>query len=120
MKALALVFLFVGCATKYYDYPFITKDKFALEEDAPSSKAATAERPPKLLSGRKETESFCADQILFNKNAHDIALKSLPALVRQSCPGSKHLLNAKITQNWWTVLVYSRSCVEVESYCPKN
>lgn len=118
MKLLAILFLVVGCATKYQDYPHITKKDFGVVGDKVVDKSP--HRTPKtLLKGRAETEEFCESQILFNKNAHNITVNSIPALVRQSCPGADHLLDATITYTWWTVLVYSRSCVKVESFCPK-
>ena len=104
-----------ACTKKYQSYSYIEKREF-VERQSPTS----GTRPPRLMSGKKETEKFCEGQILFNKNAEAIAEASLPALISQSCPGSEYLLDAKITRLWWTVLVYSRSCVEVESFCPKK
>ncbi|MCO4755825.1 MAG: hypothetical protein KC478_15190 [Bacteriovoracaceae bacterium] len=119
MKFLPLLILLFGCASKYEDYSFISKKDFTLEEDKIVNRSAH-DRPSRLISGRAEVEEFCESQILFNKNAFDITRNSLPALVRQSCPGQDYLLDATITQRWWTALVYSRSCVKVESYCPKR
>lgn len=107
--------LSVSCSRKYQDFAFIKKSEF--QGDSPYQ---VSERPAKMMAGRKEVENFCEDQILFNKNARDIAEASLPALVSQSCPGSDYLLTPRITRLWWTTLLYTRSCVKVESYCPKN
>ncbi|MBJ00596.1 MAG: hypothetical protein CME67_05140 [Halobacteriovoraceae bacterium] len=119
MKILAIAILLAGCATKYQDYPHISKKDFELDGNKVVDNTPH-EAPKNLLKGRAETEEFCESQILFNKNAHVITTNSLPALVRQSCPGSDYLLDATVTYNWWTVLVYSRSCVKVESFCPKR
>ena len=119
MIFLSLLILLSGCATNYEDYSFISKKDFTLEEDRIVNRTAH-ERPARLVSGRAEVEEFCESQILFNKNAFNITRDSLPALVRQSCPGQDYLLDATITKRWWTTLVYSRSCIKVESYCPKK
>lgn len=118
MKWLVLFLLVSGCTKKYYDYAYINKSEFTLTEQ--SSEPVSKQRPPKLRAGKKTEESFCSDQILFNRNAYDISFKSIPALVNQSCPGSEHLLNARISQTWWTALVYSKSCVTVKSRCPQK
>lgn len=111
---LLCLFLFMGCSQKYIQYPVIEKRTFeGGGEHAPSN-------PPPMIKAKKEIESFCEGQIFFNKNAFNITESSVRALVQHSCPGSKYLIDAKITKTWWTTLVYSRSCVEVESYCPRR
>lgn len=107
--------LLFSCSQKYQNHPIIDKREF-VENNRPSGSS----RPAKMMSGRKESEKFCAGQVLFTKNAQMITEASLPALVAQSCPGSDFLLDAKITRLWWTTLLYTRSCVSVESYCPKR
>lgn len=115
MKWLLLFVVVFGCSRKYQNYTFINKKEFIQNQ-----RSAGAESAPRLLAGKKEEESFCEGQILFNKNAEKITEASLPALVSQSCPGSDYLLQAKITRLWWSTIVYSRSCVKVESFCPKR
>ena len=73
-----------------------------------------------MHSGKKEVQKSCEGQIFFNRNAHTIAVNNIPAMLRYSCPGSEYLLNAKITETWWTTLFYSKSCIEIESYCPRK
>jgi hypothetical protein len=115
MKFLFLlsIILLSACTKKYIKYPVIEKRTFAGDEHAPTN-------PPPMIKARKEVESFCEGQIFFNKNAHKITESSVLALVRQSCPGAEYLIDAKITKIWWTLLVYSRSCVEIESFCPQR
>lgn len=111
MKFLLLTILLSGCTQKYQTYNTIQKRTF---------RKGTPHNPvtPLMRQGKKETQEFCAGQIFFNKNAKNITDASLPALIRYSCPGSEFLMNVRLTETWWTVLVYSRSCIELESYCP--
>lgn len=117
MKLLLLgsIALICSCSHKYQKHPLIDKREFV-----ENNRATGSTRPQKMMSGRAEKEEFCAGQVLFTKNAQKITEASLPALVAQSCPGSDFLLDAKITRLWWTSLLYTRSCVTVESRCPKR
>lgn len=110
MKFLLLL-LMVSCTQKYQTYPVIKKSSFNKDE---------AHNPvsPKIYPGRKVTQESCEGQFFFLRNAKKITDASLPALVNFSCPGSEYLVNAKITETWWTTVIYSRSCIEVESHCP--
>ena len=108
---LSLIFL-SSCSQKYIHYPVIEKKTFEGDQHTPSS-------PPPMIKAKAEKEEFCEGQIFFNKNAFKITEASTRALVHQSCPRNEYLLDAKITKTWWTTLVYSRSCVLVESYCPQ-
>lgn len=101
-----------SCAQKYQTFDVIKKKDFVLGEphNPPS--------PEKRL-GRKVIQNTCEGQILFLRNAKKITDASIPALLNFSCPGEEYLLNAKITETWWTTIIYSRSCVEIESYCPR-
>lgn len=110
---LAIFVILTSCTKKYHKYAVIDKKNFELEKPE-------AINPPPMMKARYSKEEFCEGQILFNKNAHKITESSIRALVQQSCPGAKYLIDAKITKVWWTTLVYSRSCVEVESFCPKK
>jgi len=113
MKALLGLLFLVSCSQKYIHYPVIEKSSYDGAEHSPTD-------PPPMMKARLENEKFCEGQIFFNKNAFVITESSLRALVRQSCPGSQYLIDAKITKTWWTTLVYSRSCIEIQSYCPRR
>lgn len=115
MKIILLITLFFisACTKKYTQYTVIDKRNF----DAERPEATNA---PPMIRAKYEKEEFCEGQILFNKNAHKITESSVRALVQHSCPGSQYLIDAKITKIWWTALVYSRSCVTLESYCPQK
>ena len=111
--AIIFLFLFIGCSQKYIKYPVIEKRTFEGGQHEPTN-------PPPMIKAKKEIESFCEGQIFFNKNAFKITEASVRSLVQHSCPGSPYLIDAKITKTWWTLLLYSRSCVELESYCPRR
>ena len=112
MKLLLLILL-VSCSQKYQTFNTIKKGEF--EYGKPHSPIS-----PKMYPGKKVIQKTCEGQILFNRNAHKITEASIPALISYSCPKSEFLLNAKITETWWTTIIYSKSCVEIESYCPRN
>lgn len=100
-----------ACTQKYQTYYVIQKRNF----DYKNPKTPIT---PKMRPGKKEVQKSCEGQILFSRNAHTITINNIPAMLRYSCPGSEYLLNAKITEIWWTTLVYTKSCIKVESYCP--
>lgn len=113
MKYLILIFLITSCTQKYRTYPVIKKNTFNYnKEHNPVT--------PKMLMAQKEVQKTCEGQFFFNRNADKITQGSIPALVQYSCPGQDYLLNAKITQTWWTTIIYTRSCVELESFCPQK
>lgn len=113
MKSIILlvILLFAGCSNKYKTYHAIQKRKF--EFDKPHNPVT-----PLMRRGKKEVQETCEGQIFFNRNAVKITQGSLPALIRYSCPGSEYLVDAKITETWWTTIIYSRSCIKLESFCP--
>lgn len=102
----------ISCSQKYQTFDVIKKKEFVFgESHTPTT--------PTMRVGRKVIQETCEGQILFLRNAKKITDGSIPALVNFSCPGQEYLLNAKITETWWTTVLYSRSCVEIESYCPR-
>ena len=105
--------LFYSCSKKFKTFNVIKKSNFSLEK--PHNPIT-----PKALPGRKVVQETCEGQIFFNRNAKKITDASMPALIQYSCPKSEYLLNAKITEIWWTTIVYSRSCIKIESYCPRT
>ena len=112
MKYLLLILL-VSCSQKYQTFNTVKKGEF--EFGKPHSPIS-----PKMYPGRKVTQISCEGQIFFNRNAQKITEGSIPALISYSCPKSEYLLNVKITETWWTTIVYSKSCVEIESFCPRK
>jgi len=111
MKYLILCLLFISCTQKYQTYETIKKSQF--RKDEPHNPVT-----PKMYAGRKVVQESCEGQFFFMRNAKKITDANLPALVTFSCPGSEYLINAKITETWWTTIIYSRSCIELVSHCP--
>jgi hypothetical protein len=106
-----LLLLLVSCSQKYQTYNTIKKSEFTFGKGHnPIS--------PKMSPGRKVIQKSCESQFFFSRNAKKINIASIPALVKYSCPKSEFLLNARITETWWTTIIYSKSCIELESYCP--
>lgn len=115
MKFLLLIsiFLLSACSTKYQTYQVIDKYKFQYPgENNPISK--------KLRPAKKETQSSCEGQWFFSRNAHKINQANVHSMVKFTCPKSKFLVNSKITETWWTTIIYSRSCIDLLTYCPAN
>lgn len=110
---LPLFFLAFSCTQKYKTYHTIQKRTF--DYKTPHNPIA-----PKMRRAKKETQNTCEGQVFFNRNARTISINNIPAMLRYSCPGSEYLLNAKITETWWTTLIYTKSCIKIESYCPKK
>jgi len=112
MKYLLLLVL-ISCATKYETFNVIDKRNFELGKNNEAM-------APRAVRGKKETKSFCAGQFLFFQNAKNITDKSVPALMSRTCPEKVFLMDGKITETWWTTIIYSRSCIKVEAYCPRT
>jgi len=112
VKLLILLTLFVSCTKKYETYHAI--DKYNFDKNKPESPVT-----PKLYPGRKVTRSHCEGQIFWSSNAKAKTDNYVNRIVQNLCPDSKYLINNKVTEVWWTTIVYSRSCVEIEAYCPR-
>ncbi len=113
MKLLILLLL-ASCAQKYQTYHII--DKLNFDKDNPSTPITKKLYP---LPAKKRT-SYCEGQILFFSNAKKNTDKYLGSMVKTMCPSSQFVLNSKLTETWWTTIFYSRSCVELEGYCPRE
>ena len=111
LKYLLIFTLFSSCTKKYETFHAIKKNQFKKGE--PHNPVM-----PKMRPGRLVVQESCEGQIFWNRNAKKITDNNLNALIQYSCAGSEYLLNAKITEMWWTTIVYSRSCIKLESYCP--
>lgn len=107
------IFLTISCTQKYQNYPIIDKSHFDKDNyDSPITK--------KMYPGKKVEASTCSGQIFFASNAYEDTKRQLQNMVRTLCPESMYLLNGQLTETWWTTIIYSRSCVELTSFCPRN
>ncbi len=111
MKVILLLITLVSCTQKYADYDLIRKIDFNKE---------TYERPITLMEitpvGKDDLKS-CFNQWLFFSNAEADKNSSIPYLIRSLCPSHDYLLNAEMVETWWTTIVFTRSCVSVETKC---
>ncbi len=113
MRYLFLLFLIMGCSHKYQTYHVI--DKYNFDKDHPN--------PPitkKMYPGQKVKRSHCEGQLLFTSNAVTKNTKYLEQMIKGMCPDSNYILNSRLTETWWTTIIYSRSCMEIEGYCARK
>ena len=108
---LFLLINFISCTQKYQQYDVIHKASF---------KKGEGHNPitPRMVPYKQEEREICEGQILFNSNAQASIDKTFPRLIQYMCHDSDYLLNAKITETWWTTIIYSRSCLMIEASCP--
>ncbi len=111
MKILFLLVILASCTRKYADYDLIRKVDFQKE---------TYERPvplTKVAPVGKDDLKACFNQWLFFSNAEKEKNESIPLVVRSLCPGQEYLLDAQMREQWWTTLIFTRSCVSIETKC---
>jgi hypothetical protein len=115
MKTLLILILLVltACTRKYADYDLIRKIDFNKE---------VYERPVTVMqvvpaAGKKDFLDACFNQWLFFSNAAKEKDQAIPLLVRSLCPGHDYLLGSELVESWWTTLVFTRSCVSVQTTC---
>ena len=111
MKILIFLILTISCTQKYVGYDLIRKVDFNRE---------SYERPitvyEVLPSGTDDLKS-CFNQWLFFSNAEKEKNTAIPQMVRTLCPGKDYLMNTSMTETWYTTLIFTRSCVEMETSC---
>jgi hypothetical protein len=116
MKIIIFLTLVVisSCTQKYADFDLINKRTF---------KADQYERPMSvkpMLQGVSDDVKRCFNQWLFFSNAEKQKIEEIPYLIKITCPKDDYLINTKITETWWTTIIFSRACVEIEAHCPKS
>lgn len=115
MKTILFALLvLVGCTRKYADYDLIRKVDFNKQ---------SYERPITVLevvpTGKDDLKA-CFNQWLFFSNAEKEKEASIPMLVRSLCPGKDYLLQSEMTEVWWTTIIFTRACVDVETKCAET
>ncbi len=110
---LTLLISFLSCTQKYQTYHVIDKARFDKENpEVPITR--------KMRPGRRTSKEYCAGQFFFASNAYKKTEQYLKNMVTTMCPDSDYIINSRLTETWWTTIIYSRSCVELEGYCPKK
>ncbi len=113
MKIFFILLLMISCTRKYQGFPIIDKNHFDKDNyDSPITS--------KMYPGKKVQASTCSGQIFFSSNAYEDTKRQLQNIVRTLCPDSQYLIENELTETWWTTIIYSRSCVELISFCPRN
>lgn len=111
MKILILLLCTLSCTQKYAGYDLIRKVDFNKQ---------SFERPIsvyQVLPEGKDTLSSCFNQWLFFSNAEKEKDDSLSAMVKTLCPGKDYLMDTNMTETWWTTLIFTRACIEMETSC---
>jgi len=108
---IVICLVFISCTRKYTDYDVINKIQF---RDNPEKRPVA----PVMLKGHEDKVEECFNQWLFMTNAEKQKDRYLPMLVQVLCPGSEWLVDTRITQQWWTTIIFSQACVEVRAHCP--
>lgn len=106
-----LTLLSVACTQKYTDYDIVLKTDFL-------KNAANRPISERFLPGRADKLGQCFNQWLFFSNAENQKKEYLPNIVQALCPGDEYLVNATVTERWWTVIFFSQACVKIETFCP--
>ena len=113
MRALILITLFFSCTQKYQTYHAVDKHNFKKEgENSPLTQ--------KLIPIQKVKRASCAGQFFFFDNAQKKTDQYLNQMIPSLCKNSSVLLNSKLTETWWTTIIYSRSCVKFETSCSRK
>lgn len=111
MKNILILLALVGCTQKYSSYDLIRKVDF---------NKASYERPITVLqvvpTGADNLDA-CFNQWLFFSNAEKHKEESIPMMIRTLCPSKDYLLQTSMTETWWTTIIFTRACVEVETKC---
>lgn len=115
MKLPLLILLILSaCTQKYSSYDLIRKVDFQKQ---------SYERPVTVMqvlpNGKDELKS-CFNQWLFFSNAAAEKDRAIPVMVRSLCPGKNYLMDTDMTETWWTTLLFTRSCIEMETKCAEE
>lgn len=65
----------------------------------------------------KDNLEACFNQWLFFSNAEKQKTEAIPVVVKTLCPGQDYLLNSQMVETWWTTILFTRACVNVETTC---
>ncbi len=113
MRFFIITCLFLSCTQKYQTYHSIDKYNFQKEgENSPIVK--------NMIPVKKVKRAKCAGQFFFFENAQKKTDLYLSRMLPSLCESSNILLNSRLTETWWTTIIYSRSCVKFETSCSKK
>jgi hypothetical protein len=110
-KTILALMLISSCTQKYVSYDLVHKVKF---EKKDHSNPITL---GKVLAAGKDELSSCFNQWLFFSNAEKEKEKAIPFIIKSLCPGNDYLVETEMTETWWTTIIFTRSCVDVQTLC---
>lgn len=111
MKNLIILLFALGCTQKYADFDLIRKVDFNKE---------SYERPvpaTQVITQGKDELGECFNQWLFFSNAEKQKNERIPEFVRALCPGKDYLVKSKMTETWWTTIVFTQACIDIKTLC---
>jgi hypothetical protein len=111
MKTLFILLALTGCTQKYTSFDLVRKVDFNRE---------TYERPipvTQVMPEGKDELKSCFNQWLFFSNAEKEKDQAIPFIIRSLCPGKEYLLDTEMTERWLTTILYSQSCVMIDTKC---
>ncbi len=114
MKFLFFFAFLLGCTQKYADYDLIRKSDYNQK---------SYERPVtqmQVVHAGNDTLDRCFNQWLFFSNAEKEKDEHLPMMVRTLCPREPYLTQTRMTETWWTTIVFTRSCIDIKTACAKD
>lgn len=115
MKTIFILLTLVSaCTQKYTDYDLIRKVDFQKE---------TYERPittMQVVPAGNDSLKSCFNQWLFFSNAEKEKNEAIHYLIRSLCPGKDYLLQSEMVETWWTSILFTRSCVSVDTKCAEQ
>jgi hypothetical protein len=112
ISVLLSVLFISACSSKYVIIPTIEKKSFKLSE-----KFSHNPITKKLKPGKEDTQWLCYGQFLWFSNSQTRIKNSVPNILHHTCKNKEYLLNAKLTETWWTTILYTRSCIEITAKC---
>ncbi len=111
MRNILLLLALNACTQKYADYDLIRKVDFNKE---------SYERPipvTQIMAQGNDELKECFNQWLFFSNAEKQKESHIPSMVRVLCPGKDYLVSAEFKETWWTTLIFSQACIEIQTKC---
>ena len=114
MKFILLLVFLTACTQKYADYDLIRKVDFNRQ---------SYERPVtrmQVVPTGKDHLDQCFNQWLFFSNAEKEKENAIPEFVRALCPREAYLMDAKMTEDWWTTIIFTRACINIDTACAKE
>lgn len=106
-----LLFFSLSCTRKYTSYDLVEKLDFQK-----SDYQVPAIVYPLAVTGRDELSS-CHHQWLFFSNAEKMKNNAFDWMIKTLCPHQNYLKNVEVKESWWTLILFTRACVNVKAMC---